>query len=235
MRAPIFTAMVLTMANALCAPPAHAQQEPKPEMWEETNHQLVLNKDQTRVVDVRIAPGLTTGFHYHQYATVYVIVQDSHLMGQVYGSEWSEPATVPYRDPGAFAVRTDYLTEHVYHRARNIDGRTTHFFAVVNMRKKSDEPANPDSNPSDRVVDNQWFRGHRIELGPGETSDILSYPQNAVLMQYDDLPSHVVENGVAHSFKGAPGAFSWHLADSKFQIRNGSEQSREFILIEVKD
>lgn len=235
MRAPIFAAIVLTMANALCALPANAQRELKPEMWEETNHQLVFSQDQVRVLDVRIAPEVITGFHYHQYATLYVIVQDTHLTNQDFGSEWSQASSDAYRAPGTYVVRTAYLTEPQYHRVKNVDNRTTHLFAVINMRKKSAEPADTESNLTDGDVDNQWFRGHRIELGPGATSDMLTYPQNAVLMQYDGLPSHLIENGVPHSFKGAPGAFSWHLARSKFQIRNDSDRSREFILIEVRD
>lgn len=235
MSSPLRTVLVSSIIQLSCVLPAHALPQPGPEMWEETNHQLVFDQEQARLVDVRIGPGVTTGFHYHQYATVYVIVQDTHILNQDFGGAWSEAGSGPYRAPGTFFVRTGYVAEPQYHRVRNVDDKTAHLFAVVNMRKEADETAGPVADESGRDLDNAWFRGHRIVVGPRGTSEMLSYPRHAVLLQYDALPSHVLEMGVAHGFKSAPGAFSWHPGGSRFQIANDSDAEREFIVIEVKD
>ena len=49
------------------------------EMWEEPSHQLVFNRDGTRVLDIRIVPGVLSEFHSHRYATAYVVVQDAKV------------------------------------------------------------------------------------------------------------------------------------------------------------
>jgi hypothetical protein len=56
-----------------------------------------------------------------------------------------------------------------------------------------------------------------------------------VLVQPVGGSSHVIENGIAHSFKGSPAAFSWHPAGSEFRIANRSEDDMEVVLLEVKD
>jgi hypothetical protein len=131
-------------------------------------------------------------------------------------------------------VRTGYVAEPQYHRVQNVDSETAHLLAVVNMRKQPDEAVGSDADEPGRELDNAWFRGHRIFVGPRQTSEMLGYRRHAVLLQYDALPSHVLENGVPHDFKSVPGAFSWQAGGSRFQIVNDSDAAREFVIIEIK-
>jgi hypothetical protein len=87
---------------------------------------------------------------------------------------------------------------------------------------------------NDGAIDNGWFREHRVELASGEDGDTLKFANDVVLIQPVAGSTHVIENGIAHSFKGAPGAFSWHPAGSEFRIANRSGQRLELVLIEVK-
>ncbi len=65
-------------------------------------------------------------------------------------------------------------------------------------------------------------------------SELLKFKYDLVVVQSDAGPSSIVENGLSHSFKSAPAAFSWHPAGSEISIANRSNQTTEFVLIEVK-
>ena len=93
----------------------------------------------------------------------------------------------------------------------------------------------PGSAANTQSIDNAWFREHRVIVVPGSNSDTLEFANDVVLVQPVAGSSHVIENGVAHSFKGSQAAFSWHPAGSEFRIANRNEDDMEFVLIEVKD
>lgn len=226
---------VLTATALFASPRLQAAEDPKPEMWDEPSHHLVFEHDDTRIVDVRIAPGLVSEFHNHRYATVYIVVQDAMLLNQRYGQEWSEPAERPYRLPGTAVDRAGYAFESQYHRVKNDDNRAFHLLAVVNTKPARNSRGVGVSNRSGDPVENRWFTERRIELNPGQRSDVLRFEHDVVLVQYGSGSSHVTEKGVAHSFKSVPGAFSWHAAGAEFRIANGGEQPQEFILIEIKN
>jgi hypothetical protein len=94
--------------------------------------------------------------------------------------------------------------------------------------------AAPVNKVDETIIDNAWFREHRVQVGRGSSSDTLTFANDVALFQPGTGSSHVLENGIAHSFKAAPAAFSWHRAGSEFQIANSGEDDLEFVLIEVK-
>ena len=101
------------------------------EMWEEPSHQLVFEDGPVRLLDVRIAPGVTSEFHLHRFATVYVVIQDAFVAGQPYGESWSGGGPRAYRAVGSLMERSDYVDSNLTHRVRNDDDRAFHLFAVV--------------------------------------------------------------------------------------------------------
>jgi len=203
------------------------------EMWEEPSHQLVFNNDGTRVLDIRIVPGVLSEYHSHRYATVYVIVQDAKVKGQRAGGDWVDLSQRDRRPAGAMMDRPDYFAKPYVHRVENVDDRALHLLAVLNERDVGDTSDVAPAEPGD-LIDNAWFAEHRLALEAGETSDLLQFPNEVVLVQFDDGAGHVIEEGVAHSPGTAPGAFSWHAADTAFQVSNDSSFSREYVIVEVK-
>ena len=91
-------------------------------------------------------------------------------------------------------------------------------------RGKADHPRIPlspqEHAENAKAIDNSWFLEHRVLLGPGASSDALQFLNDVVLVQPIAGSSHIVESGIAHSFKGSPGAFSWHPAGSGFRTRS---------------
>lgn len=228
------SAKACTVLIALCgvASMTAAEDDERFEMWEEPSHQLVFVEGPARVLDVRIVPGVTSGYHKHRFATLYVIIQDALVANQFWDGDWSASGPRDYREPGATVDNANYVENPYYHRVRNEDDRTFHVVAVINERPVSrlDEP----QETAGAIIDNGWFREHRVRTAPGATSAALQYTNDVVVVQYSAGSSHIVENGTAHGFKGAPGAFSWHPAGSAFSIANRSATEMEFVLVEVK-
>ena len=121
----------------------------------------------------------------------------------------------------------------VNHRVKNYDDHVFHLLSVVNATA-------PDSTKTDEtagdgeLLSNPWFAEHRISLAPGATSEMLSFGNEVVLTQSREGLAHVIENGVIHSARSMPGAWSIHNAGSQFQIVNASAEALEFTLIEVR-
>lgn len=212
---------------------AWAQDDGRFEMWEEPSHQLVFVEGPARVLDVRIAPGTISDYHTHRFATLYVIIQDALVANQYWEKEWTASGPREMRAAGATVDNAGYVEKPYYHRVRNEDEHAFHVVAVINERPATglSEPANKDST----LIDNRWFREHRVSVAAGGRSDSLKFANDVVVVQYAAGSSHILENGVAHGFKGAPAAFSWHPAGSEFRIVNPGADEMAFALVEAKD
>lgn len=224
----LVTALLLSTPNCL------AEKTNRFEMWEEPSHQQVFVNGPVRVLDVRIVPDVTSDYHKHRFATTYVIIQDALVANQFWEKEWSASGPREYRGPGATMDRSDYVGNPTYHRVRNEDQRAFHVVAVINQRSPVNNADALGNAGNDAAIDNGWFREHRIELAPGANSDTLRFANDVVMVQPVAGSSHVIENGIAHAFKGSPGAFSWHPAGSEFRIANRSDDELAFVLLEAK-
>lgn len=214
---------------------ARAEQDDRFEMWEEPSHQLVFVNGPVRVLDVRIAPGVTSDFHKHRFATAYVIIQDALVANQYWEDEWSPSGPRDLRDAGVTGDNANYVEKPYYHRVRNEDQRSFHVVAVINERSASSEASAAESPGSGAPVDNAWFKEHRVQVAPEASGDTLKFDNDVVVVQFDDGPSHIIENGVSHSYKSAAAAFSWHPAGSEFRVANPGKRALEIILFEVMD
>ena len=203
-------------------------------MWEEPSHQLVFVDGPARVLDVRIAPGATSEFHKHRFATTYVLIQDALVANQYWDADWGASGPREYRQAGVTVDNSNYVTRPYYHRVRNEDQKPFHVLAVINERAATGEPMPQDRAGADAAIDNRWFREHRVQVIRKSASGIQEFASDVVLVQPAAGHSHIVEHDVAHSYKGAPAAFSWHPAGSEFRIVNSGDDDLEFILIEVK-
>ena len=197
-------------------------------MWEEPSHQQVFAEGPVRILDVRIAPGLTSDYHKHRFATAYVVIQDALVANQFWDDEWGASG------PGVTVDNSGYVAKPYYHRVRNEDRRTFHVLAVINESDGTDAAATSDTS-GDAPIDNRWFREHRLRVPGGQASAVQRFGNDVVLVQPTDGRSHVREGAVAHGYKGAPGAFSWHPAGTGFSVVNRGRDELEFVLIEIRD
>lgn len=225
----------ILVAGLLLLSQSSAADDGRLEMWEEPSHQLVFEEQNTRILDIRIVPGVTSEFHKHRFATLYIVIQDAMLQGQEFGQEWNVRVDRPYRSPGALMDRADYVAKNSYHRVRNNDNKTFHLLSIVNSAAFPGDVEPGSADDSSGYLDNTWFAEHRIILEPGATSEEQRFVNDVVLTQRGKGLAHALENGVVHSVRNMPGAWSLHAAGSRLQVVNDSQDSQEFILIEVKD
>ena len=223
---------ILFVASLSSAAIAWAEEAKRFEMWEEPSHQLVFVDGPARVLDVRIAPGVTSDFHKHRFATIYVVIQDALVANQFWEDEWSASGPRDFRDSGVTVDNANYVENPYYHRVRNEDQKTFHVLAVINERSATGSTT---ITTADAAIDNRWFREHRTRVASNDVSESLKFSNDAVVVQYAAGSSHILESGIAHSFKGAPAAFSWHPSGAEFSIANSSETEMEFVVVEVKD
>lgn len=232
---PLFISTIFFSSILLSGPAAGSEETTRLEMWEEPSHQLVFVDGPVRVLDVRIVPGVTSDFHKHRFATTYVIIQDALVANQFWAGDWSASGPREYRRPGTTVDQSGYVANPYYHRVRNDDQRAFHVVAVINERPIKNTTGTSNRTTNEHAIENGWFRVHHVMLAPGSISDLAKFANDVVLVQPVAGLSHVIENGMAHSFKGSPAAFSWHPAGTEFSIANRSDKDLEFVLVEVKD
>jgi len=211
------------------------------DMWEEPRHQLLLDMDYLRLVSVNIPAGDTSLFHQHRYATVYVLIADALVATQRERDEgWKQPGERPLRATGTLMDRSDYVSDPFAHRVRNQDDHALKLVALVNVA------TNPNANAKDakkaapgELVDNTWFREHRLSVGAGAQSEALAFRNPAVVVQVsagrsDAVPADsTVERPSIQNLKTLPGAWSWHEG-SPFRLRNLGTTRADFVIVEVK-
>jgi quercetin dioxygenase-like cupin family protein len=203
-------------------------------MWEEPSHQPVFSRGHVRVMDVFFPGGATSEFHFHEHAATYVFIQAGRVADQTYGKPWIKIPEDAIR-PGDILMRTDYISDNLFHRVRNIDTTPTQIFAVVNLSAQASDPAAADVEERKGEIDNPWFRVRRVEVAPNATAAPLSVADDAILVQVRDGQSHVLIDGAASDYKGIAGGFSYHPAGTTLTVANESQDPAFFVLIEAKD
>ncbi|NND32753.1 MAG: hypothetical protein HKN76_09195 [Saprospiraceae bacterium] len=199
------------------------------DMWEEPRHQLVLSKDQLKIMDVRIPPGDTSQFHQHRFATIYIVINDALMWGQVYGKDWKSSRTKRRAKYTISDRSMSYFENHVFHRVCNPDTTTMHLIALLSTKQPSQEVFD-----QEKGVNNRWFRETRLQLDPQAKSQVFEFSFPVVIVQCTSGESAVLQNKVMHSTKTEGGAFSWHEANVPFTIVNKSDNTQEFVLVEIK-
>ena len=169
------------------------------EMWEEPRHQLVLSKDNFKVMDVVIPAGDTCLFHIHRHPTIYVLLNGASYGGQNWGKEWEHSILTDMAWAGMVQDMTEpYTTSEppVYHRVTIPDNESYHLIAIINTGKGVQNV-----EKSSRPVNSSWFRENRFEVAANQQSESIQLEYPAILIQYTEGLTSILENKVEHSFK----------------------------------
>ena len=202
------------------------------EMWEEPRHQLVFSKDNIKVMDVVIPEGDTCLFHIHRHPTIYILLNGAKYAGQNWGKEWENSVLTDMAWSGMVQDMTEPYTTStppVYHRVAIPDNESYHLIAMINTGKGVQNV-----EKSTRPVNSSYFREHRYEVAPNQQSAPIQLENPAVLVQYTNGLSCILENGVEHGFKTEKGGYSYHEANTSFQISNKGSEEQKFVLMELK-
>jgi hypothetical protein len=219
------------------------------EIWEEPNHQVVLSKDNFKVMDVLISGGDITSFFTQEDPTIFVLINGVSYAIQEPEKEWKEFTKLDEVLPGTLQDMSKLLNNSdpmIKQRIRVTDEETYHLIAISNTGKgealrSSIMPAKDTIiNPIDStlmvrdLMNTAWFKEHRYVVAAGQQSNRIQTEYQAVLVQYTKGLTSIIQNDIEFGFKSEKGAFSYHLPNTPFQIANKTTTDQEFVLIEIK-
>lgn len=220
---------LVMVAGALTGAPALAGQEGEEEgpppgervviVYEEPRHRLVVDGGEYKVLDVQILPGDTTLWHRHDSPILYSFINlgDGSVNGRT-------------------SANLDYLENPLVHEVTN-DGDER--FRIIAMA--SYLPAQSDEDPpAPRGVDvepqllNPWFRSYRLDLEPGETTEVHRHRNPAIIIQVTDGEAEVLrENGFGDRLH-AQGEFSFQGSGGTYRVHNAGDGTVGVVISEVR-
>lgn len=192
----------LLVLAAACVP------EPAPvPIVEEPRHRLASEREFAQVLDVQILGSDTTFFHIHERPIAYACVSGSAMATQPLGGEWSPPGSPC--DPGFTFSNPEYADQPLTHRVANTGVDLFHLIAVQNLRDRSELAPLGAGVPGTVGVDNDWFRGSTIALGPGEVvAEHRHDVPTLMILAWGGAVASVSSTGRTNMLM-EPGAWAW--------------------------
>lgn len=174
-------------------------------LLQEPRHRTVHNEGDLYLLDVQINPGDISLPHVHDQPIMltYISMADGPRDGQI-GSN------------------IDYATEAITHKVPNAGPGLFRIIALVNASAgnidlQSDRPQGLGGEPQ---LENAWFRSYRVELAPGEETEIQLHKLPSVVIQVVDGLLRVTRDDEVTNELDHPGAWAWRKAGQSYKVRN---------------
>jgi quercetin dioxygenase-like cupin family protein len=183
----------------------------------EPRHHLVYENELARVMEVRVAPGDTTGWHRHTDRMLGVVIAGARTW-----DEWAghQPEPVPALTVGAVFDNGKWIP--YTHRVGNVD--TVAFYYIVGEVRRRSGIASPTLRAVAHLAlerDSGGVRVYRITLAPGEATTAHRHSPPGLTIQIG-AGSVRAEGGKPQRLSSAQGsgAWSWHAAGHTHVLRN---------------
>ena len=173
-------------------------------LLEEPRHRTVHKEGNLYLLDVQVNPGDISYAHLHDQPILLTSI-----------SSGSGPSN------GNVRAIPDYYNEPLIHKVSNDGPGLLRIIAFVNdgdgLNNNNDAPSGVNREPT---VFNPWFRSYRIELGPGEQTELQTHNNHTVVVQGSSGVVHVTrEDGLARELDSA-GDWEWRKPGSPFLVKN---------------
>lgn len=178
-------------------------------LLEEPRHRTVHNEGNLFLLDVQVNPGDISFAHVHDQPILLTSI-----------SSGSGPSN------GAVRAIPEYYSEPLTHKVSNDGPGLLRIIAFVNggdgVAGDDDMPSGLSDNPT---IDNPWFRSYRLELGPGEQTELQTHSNHTVVVQGSEGLVHVTrEDGLTRELDSA-GDWEWRKPGVSFLVRNMGNES----------
>ena len=200
---------ILWTSEQLIWPQAAAQQtdfsdEKVVHLLEEPRHRTVHNEGNLYLLDVQVNPGDTSFAHIHDQPILLTSI-----------SSGGGPSN------GNVRAIPEYYNEPLTHKVSNDGPGLLRIIALVNggngVNGGGDAPSGIERDPD---VINPWFRSYRLELGPGEQTEMQTHNNHTIVVQGSSGLVHVTrEDGVDRELASA-GDWAWRKPGSSFLVKN---------------
>ena len=173
-------------------------------LLEEPRHRTVHREGDLYLLDVQVNPGDTSFQHIHDQAILLTTIHTGR-----------GPANGPVRSI------PEYAYEPLVHNVSNDGPGLLRIIALVNggdgVKDGSDTPEGMRSDPD---IENPWFRSYRLELGPGEQTELQNHNNHTVVVQGSAGIIHITrEDGLTRELDSA-GNWEWREPGSPFIVKN---------------
>ena len=174
-------------------------------LLQEPRHRTVHREGDLYLLDVQINPGDVSLPHVHDQPIMltYISMADGPRDGQI-GSN------------------IDYASEAVTHKVPNAGPGLFRIIALVNdsagnVDLESDRPEGLSAEPE---LENAWFRSYRVELAPGEETEVQLHKLPSVVIQVVDGLLQVTRDDEVIDELDHPGSWAWRKARQSYKVRN---------------
>lgn len=223
----LFAGGVSTAVSAQTVVPVH----------EEPHHHLVFEDSLFRILDVRIPPGDTTGFHLHDAPMAYVSISPASVDAQALDGRWATASgdTIPLMPIGAVSWDEGYADTPKVHRVANIDDRLFRLIGVVNRG-----PGDPDTggrrlgSAGPVEAEGHFFRSAHRTMGKDATLAWKAYSRPVIGVLVSDGELEITSKAGKRDQRDGIGAFVVLTAGEDFTLRNRSPHRITLAFVEVR-
>jgi quercetin dioxygenase-like cupin family protein len=214
----------IALLLALVGRPVLAQVQPSEAaavpVFQEPRHHLVFENALVRVLDVRVAPGETTGYHVHANRHIAVVVSGARTWEQFRGQAASAVDSVADSTGTIFDNASASLP--YTHRVGNADTAPFHYVvAQLLARSGVVTPALPASSGLHLDRETLGARVYRVTLAPGQSTPKHRHAPPGLTVQVS--PGTLRLEGAAPegaSEQPGAGAWWWRGAGTEHVLRN---------------
>jgi quercetin dioxygenase-like cupin family protein len=189
-------------------------------VFQEPRHHLVFENSLVRVLDVRVAPGETTGYHVHANRHIAVVIAGARTWEQISGQAASAVESVADSTGTIFDNASASLP--YTHRVGNADTVPFHY-VVAQLLAPSEivSTALPASSGLQLHRDSLGARIYRVTLAPGQSTPKHRHAPPGLTVQVS--PGTLRLEGAAPeaaSEQPGAGAWWWRRAGTEHVLRN---------------
>ncbi|MDP3467670.1 MAG: hypothetical protein Q8S11_05015 [Daejeonella sp.] len=197
---------------------------------EEPRHRPVFQNKEIRILNVLVPPGDTSLYHMHTTPSFFIRLSNTVTGSQVQGEL---PVAGKSR---AGEIRFENLAppNNRTHRVWNADKDTFHVMDVELLMKRATFDQKPLILPNLKLeIDTNWVRAYRLNLLKGNDFKTKNKKQSLVLISLNPSTLEIRHNGKTGHQTLKPGRFFVIRRRQSFSIKNTSESSSQFVLVEL--
>ena len=197
---------------------------------EEPRHRPVFQNNQIRILNVLLPPGDTTQYHIHHTPSVFIFFTGTTISSQLQGSIASTSKSIP----GNVIFENLASPNLRVHRVWNIDKDTLHVIDVELLSKDTGFVQKPLALPELKLtIDTPWVRTYRFILSNENDFTIRNKKRSLILVSLKTALVQTIQGDKVQNQALEPGSFFEIKSQQSFSMKNSSDTTDEFVLLEV--
>jgi len=197
---------------------------------EEPRHHLLFQNKEIRILNVLIPPGDTSQYHIHTTPSLFIGLSStttgSQLQGGTASAGKSTAGAIRFENLAPPNIRT--------HRVWNADKDTFHVMDVELLMKHTVFDKDPLTMSNVELeIDTHWVRTYRLTMSSGINFMTKNKNRSLILVSLNASTIQTTQNGKTRHQTLKPGSFFVIRRRQSFSIKNTSDKTVQFALLEL--